>query len=334
MIDDRDIGLDGTIYAPHTATINQGGSIKINDMKNRKFDLDASQKIIDKALAEGMGPEDFRGEDYPSKIELDEYYKDFGKENSEPPPCDDTDFDPNHDVEEVDQFTKIANKHDYPPIVSPEEEKLIKKFYNEYFKINNFYPNLKSTSSTEVNDATSYTYNPEDAWIQTYSGKKFYPLSPSVDSIAIEDIAKSLSQQCRFTGHCRFHYSIAQHSVAVSYLCEQKYALQGLLHDGGEAYIADIATPIKRLPELEQYKKIEKNIQFHIYKKFNVDLVEHPSVKEADTLMLATEAKSLLVNIHPDWTLPRSPLPFEIKKMTPEEAEILFLERFYEVLSI
>ena len=53
-------------------------------------------------------------------------------------------------------------------------------------------------------------------WIQTYSGKKFYPLDPRPEDIDIRDIAHALSLNCRFNGHCRCFYSVAEHSVGVS----------------------------------------------------------------------------------------------------------------------
>lgn len=53
-------------------------------------------------------------------------------------------------------------------------------------------------------------------WIQTYSGKKFEPLNPSIDSIDIIDIAHSLSMICRFNGHSQRFYSVAEHSSIVT----------------------------------------------------------------------------------------------------------------------
>jgi hypothetical protein len=53
-------------------------------------------------------------------------------------------------------------------------------------------------------------------WIQTYTGKAFEPLNPDASLICIEDIAHALSNICRYTGHVRQFYSVAQHSVLVS----------------------------------------------------------------------------------------------------------------------
>jgi hypothetical protein len=61
------------------------------------------------------------------------------------------------------------------------------------------------------------------AWIQTYTGKKFYPLTATIDDIDIEDIAHSLSMQCRFNGHCYVFYSVAEHSVLIAENIPQQY---------------------------------------------------------------------------------------------------------------
>src|SRR6266496_1501995 len=84
--------------------------------------------------------------------------------------------------------------------------------------------------------------------IMTYSGELITPLNPDPDDIQIEDIAHALSNQCRFSGHCKQFYSVAEHSCRVSDLCSYEHQLGGLLHDGTEAYLSDIARPIKQQP--------------------------------------------------------------------------------------
>ncbi|MFG0247924.1 MAG: phosphohydrolase, partial [Phycisphaeraceae bacterium JB051] len=78
------------------------------------------------------------------------------------------------------------------------------------------------------------------SWIQTYTGKAFYPLREDPGIIDIRDIAHALSLQCRFNGHCSDFYSVAQHSVHVSEVVPQAFALWGLLHDAAEAYMSDL----------------------------------------------------------------------------------------------
>ena len=74
-------------------------------------------------------------------------------------------------------------------------------------------------------------------WIQTYLGIQFWPLDPRPEEVMLFDIAHSLSNMCRFTGHCREFYSVAQHSVIVSQNVPREDAAWGLLHDASEAYM-------------------------------------------------------------------------------------------------
>ena len=53
-------------------------------------------------------------------------------------------------------------------------------------------------------------------WIQTFTGRKFFPLAPDGAEVCIEDIAHALSMKCRFNGHCLRFYSVAEHSVRVA----------------------------------------------------------------------------------------------------------------------
>jgi hypothetical protein len=53
-------------------------------------------------------------------------------------------------------------------------------------------------------------------WIQTATGRPFWPIDPRPEDIDIEDIAHALSMLCRFGGHCLRFYSVAEHSVLLS----------------------------------------------------------------------------------------------------------------------
>lgn len=207
---------------------------------------------------------------------------------------------------------------DFPPICSEEEEKIIKEIYKNNPQLN------------------KDIYENDDCWIQTYTGKKFFPLNPRLSDICIEDIAHALSNICRFTGHCRDFHSVAFHSVLVSYVVSKQNSLYGLLHDASEAYLMDLATPLKRSGAFENYKIFEKNLQNLILDKFGIKGDEPAEVKEADTKMLATEARDLLDNMHPEWmrNIKHKPYPFKIVSFSPKEAKNLFLDRFYELTQL
>lgn len=74
-----------------------------------------------------------------------------------------------------------------------------------------------------------------DAHFTTYTGRTFYPFDPRPEDICIEDIAHSLSNMCRFCGHVREFYSVAEHSVRGASHLYGLNALQFLLHDAAEA---------------------------------------------------------------------------------------------------
>lgn len=105
---------------------------------------------------------------------------------------------------------------------------------------------------------------PVNGFIETASGRSFYFDDPVFD---IEDMASHLSNLCRYTGAVRF-YSVAEHCVMVSWLAENH--LEGLLHDGVEAYINDLSSPLKRRPELAGYCELEKKIYRKMARHFGI----------------------------------------------------------------
>ncbi len=168
-------------------------------------------------------------------------------------------------------------------------------------------------------------------WIQTYSGKAFFPFDPRVEDIDINDILHALSHQCRFAGHCTKFYSVAQHCVLVSQMCDPKDALYGLLHDATEAYLVDIPSPLKKSPTFAPYRETEKRLMETICKAFGLESDEPPSVKLADRRMLATEARDLTMTEGRGWATEAAPFDFHIQPWTPEYARAKFISRLHEL---
>lgn len=129
-------------------------------------------------------------------------------------------------------------------------------------------------------------------WLQTYTGKTFFPGNPCPEDIDIIDIAVGLSRENRYNGHTKKPYNVAQHSIMVSRLVPPEYELWGLLHDASEAYIKDLTYSIKSM--LPEYKAIEKRILRVIIEKYGLEWPEPPCVKDADMIVLATEKRDLL----------------------------------------
>lgn len=170
--------------------------------------------------------------------------------------------------------------------------------------------------------------------IRTYTGRAFEPLNPNPDALCIEDIAHALANNCRFTGHVRWHYSVAQHCVLVSQVVPYELALTGLLHDASEAYLSDVARPIKQQPEFgDVYLRYEQGIEEAIAARFGIEYPYPDEVKEADNLLLVTEARDLMHGTK-GWTpylAELTPLKQAIEKWTPEDAEVAFLARYTEL---
>lgn len=168
-------------------------------------------------------------------------------------------------------------------------------------------------------------------FITTYTGKTFYPLDPRPEDIDINDVIHGLSHQCRFAGHSTTFYSVGQHSVLVSLMCLQDDALWGLLHDAAEAYLIDVPSPLKKMPEFEAYRKAEKKLMEVICDVFGLPHDEPKSVKDADKRMFVTEARDLTMTSGRSWATSAEPYEFHIQPWTPEYTRAKYLSRLHEL---
>jgi hypothetical protein len=160
------------------------------------------------------------------------------------------------------------------------------------------------------------------------TGRQFWPLDPRPEEIDLRDIARALSNQCRFGGHMNAFYSVAQHSVLVSWH-SPNHPIAGLLHDAAEAYLVDVPTPIKK--HLHGYEEIERNLLGAIGERFDVWLKDLPEeVKIADMRALATEQQNLRPK-YDFWTPPMPPFGGVIIPWPPSVAEDMFLARAEEL---
>ena len=173
-----------------------------------------------------------------------------------------------------------------------------------------------------------------DDYIETYTGIKFDFLNPKVEQIDIEDIAHSLAVQVRFTGHCKEFYSIAEHSINVMDIVPPEHKLWALLHDAGEAYLTDVASPIKKY--LTNYKQMEKKIMDVICDKFGLDHDMPPIVHEHDMQLLSVESHHLMTSQGLDWEVNKNIIKtipnFKLECYNPNMAKEFFLEEFYKLI--
>ena len=170
--------------------------------------------------------------------------------------------------------------------------------------------------------------------ILTSSGRFLDLLDPDPRDIDLMDIALGLSRECRFSGQTKVFYSVAQHSVLVSRLVPEEYALEGLLHDATEGILRDIAAPIKKL--LPDYMKIEGLLDRVIRQKFGLPEIPSSAVIRADQILLATEFRDV---VNPSLsreavieTLHFPAMEETISPLTSERALGLFLSEYRRIL--
>src|SRR5687768_463704 len=113
-------------------------------------------------------------------------------------------------------------------------------------------------------------------YLQTVSGRWVNPFDPDPSQLDAGDIARALANQCRFGGHSRVFYSVAQHSVIVADLVEQRGgdaedAFAALMHDATEAYLGDMPHPLKhRSPLGAAFREAEDHLERALRERFRI----------------------------------------------------------------
>jgi 5'-deoxynucleotidase YfbR-like HD superfamily hydrolase len=171
-------------------------------------------------------------------------------------------------------------------------------------------------------------------FIQTVSGRRINPLDASPEDIDLEDIARALANICRFGGHSRAFYSVAQHSTIVCDLLEDRGAsadelMAALLHDAAEAYLGDLPHPLKHRSELGAiYREAEGRLEAVIAVRFGLPDASS-RVKPLDRSLLAVERRAFSAE---SWHWPEldeaEPLELEIEAWDPVRAAREFTDRF------
>lgn len=186
--------------------------------------------------------------------------------------------------------------------------------------------------STAPHEDGNYTIDAQHGrgdWTQTFSGKQFWPMSPRVEDVCIEDIAHALSMLCRYGGHCLRFYSVAEHSVLLSRAVSPENALWALLHDAAEAYLVDVPRPIKR--HLGGYAAAEVRVMQTVTQKFGLQNRAPGEVLQADNRILNDERAQNMAPTPRPWFIGDRPLGVTLQFWTPAAAELHFLQRFDEL---
>jgi uncharacterized protein len=171
------------------------------------------------------------------------------------------------------------------------------------------------------------------SFVQTYTGKPFFPLDPSPYLIDIEDIAHSLSMLCRYNGHVRRFYSVAEHCVVLSHTVDPEHARWALLHDAAEAYIGDMVWPLKE--EIPEFKQVEAGIMGAICARFDLDPVQPEQVTEHDRRIVIDERDSLMALGYRPWPALEgfAPLRVTLEGWDPARASSEYLSRFQRLFT-
>jgi uncharacterized protein len=194
-----------------------------------------------------------------------------------------------------------------------------------------------------VTNAENPAYN---GWITAKGGIRFDLLNPTTEQLDITTIAHALGNVCRFSGHTARHFSVAQHSVLVSYIAAalglDQDAYDGLMHDAQEAYVGDVPTPLKRM--LPEYREIEDRLALTVAERFEVRWPLPAVVKQADLYALFLERDELMREQPEPWEhedvaevahalADAVPMIGEIVagRWTPSYGAVRFYDRFLEL---
>ena len=182
------------------------------------------------------------------------------------------------------------------------------------------------------------------AWSQSFSGERYWSLDPLSEEVHLVDIVQGLVNAARYRGQTKFFYPVLTHSILVSQATEnlawdkgwslqacKDVALEGLLHDASEAFLGDVARPLKRMKTMREYCKVEALWEDAIFKRFDIEStpVTKKLVKEADSRIVLDEIKVLMkdpgmwerAGRYPDL----EPLGIHVPNWTQEKA----IEEFY-----
>lgn len=171
--------------------------------------------------------------------------------------------------------------------------------------------------------------------ITTHSGSMVDPLNFREEDARIDDICWALSNQCRFSGHVEDFYSVGQHSVLVSCLVDgdDQTRFDALMHDASEAYLQDVARPLKEDPYFgKPYRGAEERVQRTISQVFGLTWPIPAAVKEVDMRMCITERRDLMpFHVPGSWDREWEALvPYDrvVKAWTPRRTRREFMLRF------
>ncbi len=179
------------------------------------------------------------------------------------------------------------------------------------------------------------TYQVEDGWIETNSGRQFH-FKGTIDpkEIYVGDVAHALSLLCRYNGHTKRFYSVAEHSVLIARHLktlgyDDRTALTGLFHETAETYIGDMARPIK--VTMTPFTELENRIEIAAAQRFGTIFPFPSIIKELDTRILVDERAQVMNPSNNEWgTDGIARLGVVVEGWAPYRAKVEFLKAVRE----
>ena len=152
-------------------------------------------------------------------------------------------------------------------------------------------------------------------WLLTSEGREHHIAGPYVgasDNVpSLSEIAHSLAQINRFTGHARRPYSVAEHSLLVLGIACHLDAppdlqFAALMHDAHECIVGDVATPIKHVlgAAWSRFEEQQQNLLLHHYGLHEVHQRHRSFLRHCDLVALSTERRDLMLfdpETHAPW---------------------------------
>lgn len=150
-------------------------------------------------------------------------------------------------------------------------------------------------------------YQVEDGWIEVISGRQIhFAARPRIlaREIFAEDIAYSLARLCRYNGHCKRFYSVAEHCLIMEKAAEKMglsitQRLTILHHDDAEYLIGDLARPIKE--KMPEFKALELKIDHAVAIRFGTFYPMPAWLKSMDARILKDERSEVMNPSNNNW---------------------------------
>lgn len=178
-------------------------------------------------------------------------------------------------------------------------------------------------------------YVAQPAMIECASGAVLDFARPEPALIRARDVARGIATRYRYAGHTPGGlYTVAEHSIIVSFCVPEAHARRALVHDGAEGYGVDMPSPIKNLPELDGYRALEDGVQRACLEAFGVDpddAAGNAIVLDADRRLCADEVGQIGGPFLRERVRHLAGFGHALLCLEPGDAERAWLNRFREL---